>query len=283
MAEDSPRLLRRLLAIRQFPLLAVAGLDELATVAENLQESYFPPGSIVARESSRMTGIQLVVDGCIEANGHNWQAREVFGALEVFAGRPCNATAIAKVATRTLELPASDVSELLEDNFGLMLSSLRELTRRMLRLKAAPPRVSEPTRGPLGLVERLILLRQHQPFAVARLQALAMLANNSDELHWPRGVEIVHEGEPATDGYIIIDGALRTSRGDTIGPGVQVGQLETLAGAQYASTIETTSDVRALRSSGTAVIDMLEDHTDIGLAMIASFARALLDGSAQLN
>jgi hypothetical protein len=41
--------------------------------------------------------------------------------------------------------------------------------------------------------------------------------------------------------------------------------------------------VRALRTTGPAILDVLEDHTDVGLAMIASFAGALLDAASRLN
>jgi len=285
MAEVNPTLLRRVLMLRQFPLLAVSGLDELATVAENLVDTYFPRGAVVARAAQRMPAIHLVVEGSIEANGQSWGPRQVFGALEVFASRRCTATATAKEPTRCLALAAHDISELLEDNFGLLLSTLRELASRMLHFAPIPPRGVPLQRigAPLGLVERLILLRQQRPFAEARLQALAMLAHTSDEMEWPAGSVVVQEGEPATDGFIIIDGSLRTSRGDVIGSGVPVGQLETLANTPYTMTVETTAPTRALRSSGTAIIDMLEDHTDIGLAIIASFAGAMLDAIRRLN
>lgn len=285
MADFNPAMLRRVLMLRQFPLLSVAGLDELATVAENLVESYYPPGAIVARSNWRAPNIQLIIDGRIESNGHAWGPRQVFGALEVFAGRPVSTTAIAKEPTRCLELGAHEIAELLEDNFGLLVSTLRELASRMLPLAPKAPRLPaiDKLGAPLGLVERLILLRQQRPFAQARLQALSMLANTSDELLFTAGSVLVAEGEPATDGYIILEGSLKTSRGDVIGPGTQVGQLETLANAKYTMTVETTTPVRALRSSGTAMLDMLEDHTDIGIAMIASFARALLDAASHLN
>ena len=35
--------------------------------------------------------------------------------------------------------------------------------------------------------------------------------------------------------------------------------------------------MRALYASGTAMLDVLEDHPDIGMSMITAFARGLLD------
>ena len=43
--------------------------------------------------------------------------------------------------------------------------------------------------------------------------------------------------------------------------------------------IEATSPVRILRSRGSAILDVIEDHTDVGLAMLATFSRTLLDGA----
>jgi len=282
MPDFNPTLLRRVLMLRQFPLLATADLDELATIAENTIESHFAAGATVAR-SGCLAGLQLVIAGRIEANGHGWGPRHVFGTLEVFAGRAASSPAIAITETHTLELPAHDVGELLEDNFGLLLFALRELASHMVHIK---PRVTRPPRfsnGPLGLVDRLILFRQQFPFTAARLHALAALADTSQEIWWPAGTVIAREGDRANNGFIIVEGTLRTSRGQVVGPGAQIGHLETLAGLHHGATVETTSVVRGLCTAGPAILDVLEDHTDVGLAMIASFASALLDAANRLN
>ncbi|HEY5945806.1 MAG TPA: cyclic nucleotide-binding domain-containing protein [Kofleriaceae bacterium] len=289
MSDLNPQGLRRMLTLRQFPLFESADLDELATVAENLVETTIPEGTVIATAGSRLRAVQLILEGRIETKprGQTWREKQVFGALEVFADREFAHTAVAATELHTLQLSAHDIGEVLEDNFGVLLTTLRELAGRVL---AAPPPqricTCQFSGTPLGLVERLILLRQQLPFTAARLQALATLAHASDEVQWPAGTVIVRAGDPATGGWILIDGTARSVNSEqsrVLEPGAAIGHIETLAGREHTATVETTMPVRALRSSASAIFDVLEDHTDVGLAMMSTFAGALLDATARLN
>jgi len=277
-----------MLQLRQFPLFETIDLDELATIAENLVETTIPTGTQIATAGARIRGVHLVLDGRIESVPHSqtWSAHQVFGALEVLAHRAAAHSAVAVTDVHTLHLPAGEVGEVLEDNFGVLLATVRELAGRLLA--TAPPiaRTCACNASPLGLVERLIVLRQQLPFASARLQALATLAHASEEVRWPAGAVIARAGEPASAGLVIIEGAARALHGDRaqlLETGAAIGHLETLAGLPHRATIETTLPVRALRSGAPAIFDVLEDHTDVGLAMTTTFAGALLDATAQLN
>jgi CRP-like cAMP-binding protein len=286
MPEYNPSVLRRMLTLRQLPMLAKIDLDELATVAENLVEVRFPAGTPIGTAGSRLPAIQIVVDGKIEIvhGAEILGPRQIYGALEVLAGRPATRSAIAVTATRTLQMSAFELGEVLEDNFGVLLATLRALAGRLLREPPGPPRVSGaivPVDG-LGLVERLVVFRQQVPFAAARLQALATLAQTAEELVWDAGDIVARAGEPATRALVIIEGSLRLrdTHGATrmLGAGDPIGYLENLAGVDHGGTIEATTPVRALGNTGTQLLDVLEDHTDLGLAMISTFAGTLLDG-----
>jgi CRP-like cAMP-binding protein len=296
MRDEHPVVLRRLLALRQFPVFAGADLGDLAVVADNLVEATFPAGARVAGIDSRVPALHLVLDGRIDARTpretiQSWGPHTVFGLLEVLAGRKFEAPAIAAVETRTLELAASDSIEVLEDNFGVLRTMMRELATRLVAvLEIRPPTPSSqlvvPT-GRLTMVERLIVLRQQVPFARGRLQALAALAQASEEVSWPAGSIVARNGSAADGALVILDGTLHATRADhpvrILGPGDAVGSLETLAGLHHRFTVETTTPVRAMRSAGATMLDILEDHTDLGLAMIATFAGALLDASAVID
>jgi CRP-like cAMP-binding protein len=289
MHDLDARGLRRMLRLRQFPLFESTDLDELATIAENLVETTIPAGTVIATAGSRPRCLQLILDGLIESSpaGQSWHARQVYGALELFAGRDVTRTALAATDVRALQLSADDLGEVLEDNFGVLVATLRELAGRLLVASPPAPRTTPlSTPGPLGLVERLIVLRQQLPFVGARLQALATLAHASEEVTWRPGSVIVRAGEPATCGLVVLEGYANVRRGDrarVLEAGAQIGHLETLAGREHLATVEAVTPVRALRSSASAIFDILEDHTDVGLAMMATFAAALLDASARLN
>jgi CRP-like cAMP-binding protein len=283
--DRDPSVLRRMLALRQFPMLDAAAVDELAAVAENLVGARFAAGSVIAEASSRPAAIHLIVDGRIESRprGHTWGPRNVFGALEVAAGRDLAMTAVAATDVETLQLSAGDFNEVLEDNFSVLLSTVRDLAARMMVVP--PPACTDLSlefgAGKLGLVPRLILLRQQLPLQRAGLHALAALAHRCDEVRWPAVTVIAGAGEVATHAHVIVEGELDVLCDGrvlhTLGAGASLGFLETLAGKPHAFSIVSRSPGRALRSAATAIVDMLEDHTDVAFGMIASLSAALLD------
>jgi CRP-like cAMP-binding protein len=103
---------------------------------------------------------------------------------------------------------------------------------------------------------------------------------------WPAHTTMLHARDLATAGFVLVDGSVLATRGSAtqlLGPGAAIGHVETNAALPYGTTIETTTPVRALRSGAPAIHDVLEDHTDVALAMVATFAGALLDAAVRLN
>lgn len=296
MRDPSPIALRKLLALRQFPVFATAELGELAVVADNLVEVHHAAGSTVAAPATRLAALDLVLAGRIEmrlrggdpsgTRLRSWVPRQAFGTLEVLSGRPLGSEAIAVEATRTLRLRGSDLRDILEDNFGLLAAVLRELAVRLaasgagrpVAPAAAPPRVAS-----LGLVERMIVLREQLPFLAKRLEPLAMLAHAVQELSWPAGATIARAADLAHDAYVVLDGALALTRDGEAAviaaPGAAVGVLEILGSMRHPATIAATVPTRALRIPGAALFDALEEHTELAMSLIAVFAGLLLDAS----
>jgi CRP-like cAMP-binding protein len=276
--------IQRLLTLRQFPGLGDAELAELAMIAENVVEVEFPIGAVVA-PPSRVPDLHLVVEGRIEAGPAAWGPRQVYGALEVMAGRVVATPAIAVRATRALQLPAADFAEVLEDNFGLLSNVRRSLARQLLAAghrasaRARLPYIFRP--GALGLVDRLILLRHQITFATGWIQALAALTQSTREVHWPAGAIVSRAGDPVASALVIIDGTVRCGPGPDarlLGPGEALGALEVLAEVPYQATAEAITCVRSLECPSIALFDMMEDHTELALSMITRLASVLLDG-----
>jgi len=285
MSDHDPIVLRRLFALRQFPMFAGVDLAELAVVAENADAVTLPPGTIVAVPGTPLSALQLVLDGQIAMPGFSsvWGPHQAFGLLEVLATRELAAPAVAVSETHTLQLRAADVEDVFEDNFGLLTATLRELATRLIAVDLPRARAIDEAfpAAPLGLVDRLIILRHQVPFAAARLQPLAMLAYAATEVSVPADEIVVRAGELARHATLVLGGTLQARGPDravrVIGPGEGFGVFETLAGRAHHATIETLTPVRVLQFTSTAIFDVLEDHTDVGLAMLATFARALLD------
>jgi CRP-like cAMP-binding protein len=278
MRDSSTTALRKLMGLRRFPLFAAADLDEVATVAENVVETTLAAGTVLTAAGSHPRAVHLVLEGSVVSvpTGRTWTGPTVLGALEVFSTQTLDASWVAATDVRVLQLSASTVGELLEDNFGVMLAVLRELAHRLLDVRPSTSRSPVPASQPLGLVERLLALRQQLPFKNAHLQALTSLAKACHEVEWPAGAEVTGPGEQEPFGLIILDGELRLPHGETRGPGASFGLLEAIAGVRPASSVQAATPVRALRANAGAILDVLEDHTDVGLAMIAAFASALL-------
>ena len=281
-----PSVLRRMLALRQFPLLAGIERADLAVFAENVIETTLPAGAVIAAARSRLGALHFVLEGQIESADMSWGPREVCGVIEVLARRSMSAPAIATTEVRTLQLSSGELGEILEDNFGVMSSVVRELAGRALAIGLPRTRAPRPlvTAGPLGLVERLIVLRQQVPFARAGLQALATLAHDSEELILPPGATLARTGEAASRAFVVVEGTLHARQPNGMssvhGIGDAIGLFETLASAPHGSTVEALTQVRALASTGAALFDVLEDHGDVGLAMLATLAGAMLDAPA---
>ncbi|HEY4239895.1 MAG TPA: cyclic nucleotide-binding domain-containing protein [Kofleriaceae bacterium] len=280
MRDADPAVFGRLIALRQNPVFARAGLDELATLVENAREATFAPGTTIVREGERAAQLYFVIDGRIEADGAPlaWGPHELAGILEMLAGRPSPHAMTAATATRALELQGVELADLLEDNFGILTSMIRELARAVasLRLPVLLPPLPPIAPGPLGLVERMILLRRQPLLSNSRLQALSMLAQVASEMTWPAGARIQAAGDVVTQAIFLVDGSLRVD-GSRLGPGDAFGLLESVAGLPARRDLVAAEPVRALVSTEAALFDVLEDHTQLGLAMLARLAQTLLD------
>jgi CRP-like cAMP-binding protein len=271
MAELDPFVLRRALWLRHVRWLATAELPDLALLAENLTEVHFVAGQIVAPAGVAPGALHFIIDGEIGFDGRRWGPGAVVGGLEVLARRPLALALLATQNTRTLELPSADLFDILDDNFAILRAALRGLADLM----PPPPPLVLPALGePLGFVERLTLLRDQPTFRGAGLDALADLAHASQEVWFAANSAVVRQGDPAASAFVIVEGSLLGPDG-MLGPGHTIGALETLAERPYRATLDAATPVRALESSANAIFDVLEDHTDLGMAMLASFAATL--------
>ncbi len=278
MHDMSPFVLRRILALRQFPILAGAELGELAMVAENMVDALFPAGAVVAPAGARPPALHLIVEGDLAArrSGRSWGPRQVFGTLEILARRELAEAVIAKQPTRTLQLASTEITEVLEENFGVLRAAVQGLAAQLAHRLPQLPRASIPEANPLGFVDRLIILRQQPAFAGARLDAVAMLAHASEEVTFPMGAVVARRGDPATAMCTLLEGVLH-AEGTPLLAGDRISPYAALAELPHPATIEATTRARVLRTAASSIFDAIEDHTDLGLAMTRGFSSLILD------
>jgi CRP-like cAMP-binding protein len=263
MRDGDPVLMRRMLVLRQFPMFAHADLRELVVVAENIVERTFQTSDSVDGDV-----LHFVVDGVLGAGLQRVRAREVLGVLHVLANLPPPAT-VALAPSRTFALDGTDFLDVLEDNFGLLLAMLRDLAVSVAYTgtRSELPYVDE---AKLGLVERLIVLRQQFPFEAARLETLSILAHASTESRFSPGARIRTPGSPV-DALVLVAGSARA--GDRVlRPGDSLGFVDVLAGSRHVELVEALTPVRVLETRAATIRDVLEDHTDLGLSILRALA-----------
>ncbi len=290
MPDPGQAAIQRILMLRRFPGFDDASLADLAIIADNVLEQRFEAGATVT-ETGRASALYLVIAGKLASpeSGRAWGPHQTFGALEAMARHPVREAVIAEVPSVTLRIDAAIYREVLEDAFGLLSSVRRSLARTLLGMRPRLPATTlvdtpEATSDALlGMVERLIVLRRHLAFGKGRIEALAALAQASEEIRLPAHVALARAGDLAEGAIVILEGSVSGWLDDerfVLGPGQTIGGLETLAEAPFAATVTTLTPIRALRCPAAALFDVLEDHTDFALALVEALAGELVHRDA---
>jgi CRP-like cAMP-binding protein len=283
MRDPAPLTVKRLLALRQFDGFSDIDLGELATLADNVYERAFEPGAIVVNAGAKFVGAYLILQGQLEAPGRIWGPRQLAGGLEMIAGRPSLNRIVATKPTRALLLPSLNFAELLEDNYGVLSTTRRRIAREMVSYDSAPFTPAIATRieaRPLGLVDRIVVLRSYLPIAQGKLQAIAALAQASAELHVPPGTQLHRAGDESAGPLVVVNGRvrlLRRSGSEIVATSAVLGALEALAEVPHTDDAFAVTPVRALRVPAAALFDVMEDHTDFAIEVVRRLASALLD------
>jgi CRP-like cAMP-binding protein len=273
-------LLRRVWTLRQFPMLDGAELDELASLARNVVETDLEPGTIIATAGKRVADVHFILEGELGTRDGSWRwaHHELCGAACVVADWPAPQTVVALTRSRTLRLQADDLDEVLQDNFGVLIAALRSFARQLIARERRLVVSSLPATQSGGLVERLLALRRQAPFAQAHPRPLVTLAQAAREVSWPANTTIPMLAGPVEETYIILAGELRAGE-VTVTAGESIGLLELVAERPHRHAFETRTATRAIAITGPALLDVLEDHSDLGLDMLRAMSRSLVAGA----
>lgn len=292
---DRTSRVERVLALRAFPGLADVDAKNLALVAELIEERRFSKGETVVAPGEPVRAMHFIRDGtvAIMRNGvpaRHYGAGDVVGGLAALSGLERGQHIVATTDARTLEIARDAYADVLEESFPILLSTLRGIMRSVLTARRNLP-VDAGFRAPVGeamrppptfsLVERVLFLRKLLAYGRARVEALAELARDMTVLQAEAGVEFWKPGDPSSYTLLVWSGIIRceTDRGQVfrLGPDSGVGGVDSIAGQPrwYRAVAET--DVVGFRGDTEALIDVIEDHPDMGLDMIQSAARVLLE------
>jgi CRP-like cAMP-binding protein len=286
----------RVLLLKRLPMVSTLSGPQLAFVAEQIGERFFPKGSVLLREGEAPGALYFPVEGRIHLTsrgrviGHAGPGRAV-GPFHVLARDERGLGAVAETDTVALELSAETLFEIFDEQFAILQHVLREVSRQIVehvvRFPDAVVFLTPATEGPptppreLDLVERIFLLRKSPVFLNPSISALGQLARGLTEVRMPPGTRLWREGDTTGWGSMIVSGSIRctSSRGHDFvaGPGIALGALDAVAEVPRWFDAVTETPVVALQANMQYLIDVFEDNFAMAIDYMAVQARWLLE------
>lgn len=278
--------LERAVALRRIPGLEDLDPDLLTTLAARTELRRHAAGRSLAGHS--LAAIHLVLEGrVLESRGRGAERSVGRGGLVGDLGALFEESgpfrAVAAVDSVTLALPLEDLIDLCEEHFGLLVAVMRAAARAALASgrregTGAPGAAAPRARGSLELGDRILALAEDPLFAAVAVHTLGRIAAEAKPLTLAPGDALWSEGEPAGCVVTILDGALacRDARGDfEVGPGALLGLLEALAGVPRRFAASARTPVSALSLESSALLDAMEDDSDLAVDVLAALVRSL--------
>jgi len=270
---------------------------EIAVLVEHARERRFRAGETILRSGERVPAFHVLVEGRVRAEGGEYLdgrelgPREDLGLLSLLARREKGVDATTLEDTVTLSFDEEVFFDILEDHFPLTHGLVRYLAHSTLELRRLVPPgtylaplegVLRPPDRPLDLVERILLIRRPgSPFEHSGLDAVTQVARQTPEVHFEKGVTIWKSGDRSDHALILVSGtiACTTQWGISrfrVGPGYPLGNLERFSGDPRWYTATTETPVVAVRTDTEPFLDVVEDHFDMALDLLAGMAKRVI-------
>jgi len=191
----------------------------------------------------------------------------VFGELAVIAGLPRSATAMAKINCRVLSQDEKQFHAALEKKpeFALMLMStmVQRLRESIVRLGAARPAVGAPA-------ERSDILDRKT------LAGLQRELSSQEPANFPAGRVIMSAGAVGAFMYVVLDGRVAISVGDSVvervGPGGIFGEIALVDRSARAASATAETDCRLLAINRADFINLVKAKPAFGASLLKSIA-----------
>jgi len=281
------------LALRAFDAFAELGSPELAVLAENVRLRRFRRGAPLYPSGPNLRSIHFILTGTVGVDRDDrivskLRSGSVVGGMAALTREPEPRRYRALESTTTLELACEDLEDVFDDHLPIFLGIVRSTARAIVEVRsglgssAGYPRVERQASSPhpLGLVEKILVLREALGFADNRIEALGELAEEADESRLATGTALWALGDDADHLLVPARGVLgcRTANGAQrfeLGSGALAGGLDALGFLPrwYAARAET--ELVALSIRRDQVIDIIEDDIELGIELLRSLAGEL--------
>lgn len=304
---ESTALTERILVLRSLPYFSSLPSAEVTSIARTMRPHVYAKGDVILKEEDPPRSVHVITSGTVGIwrRGHHFGSLgppEAVGFMPLVARLPDQFGVIAETHVTTLEADADAVFELLEEQFELVITSMRDTAKRLLlemqrgskalltRLGAPPVDVLPIERTdlferPLDIVERIFFLRRMRPFRNSNIDALAVLSRSFEEVRVQPGETIWRIGDPSGTLLLVATGRLHTrdAQGNqlaTFASSAVIGGFESMAGERRWYDLVADTPVMALRGKSDAMLEVFEDNHDMArdfLAMSTSTLMSLWD------
>ncbi len=270
--------IERRVALREIVGFETLSVEAVAAVASLSRRESFPPGATLVRADQTRSSAQLLLHGDLQLwrDGRRWSHPLERSVMDLFWLARDSQPLEVKTAggADVLQVPFAGLEDLLEEHFSLYLATAQMLASSLLAAKRA---ASEPVdiradHRHATLSGRLEAIGDSLPFALPYVDALLQLETDADQLRFDAGKIIWRPGDAADSLLVLLDGALRGSRGE----GSAIGGLELVAQHPRVTQLETARPSMVLRISQESLLDLLEDHDALARDMLARLAAALV-------
>jgi CRP-like cAMP-binding protein len=263
--------------LRQLPLFASVGVDELFRMAAAGRQARFESGRTLVQPGTVPDCAQFLLDGRAEADENGGavaiHAPSIVGFSELLEGRAFSSAVRATDVTVTLTLTSDELRTLFADNTDLVEGLFRTLVGLLsgegrggiTRAEGARP-AETPEGGPgtsLTPIEKVLALRSVPIFSGVAAEEMVQLASIARQVPLEPGTTQARESDPPAL-YVLLSGELTLdaagSSGEpptTAAAGDVVGLVETLAGTPIGRTVVVSRTGCALRIEREDLFDLL--------------------------
>ena len=294
----------RMLYLRQIPVAAMLPAPVIRLLAGALRPRTLRAGRTIARQGAPVDSLLLLTEGGIRleragAAFGELRAPQTLGFLSILARGEAPWDAVTQVESRAYELETDTLLDLFADHFDLVEATARYLAERLwfefqerpAPLLGIPPvDLGEIPDRTVDVVERVLYLRKTSGLATARVNALAVMARQMEEVRVPAGTEIWKAGDRGEHVLTLLAGTVRCTTPDgrtfTYGPGTGMGGIDALADRPRWFTAVAESPVVGLSGHSENLLDLFEQHHRMAMDFVAMLARAqsgLLERKAKLG
>jgi CRP/FNR family transcriptional regulator, cyclic AMP receptor protein len=120
------------------------------------------------------------------------------------------------------------------------------------------------------------LLRRVPLFSRMNGRSLEQVGRLSDEVDLPAGRELMREGDPGREFYLILEGTVRVERAgrtiNSLGPGDFLGEIALLDGGPRSATATTESAARLLVLGRREFHSLVDDFPEVRTSVLEALA-----------